>query len=133
MSEGRIVGKSREYLGMTEDRTVKLPVDYQNPQDLYDALITRVRKYHPSTDISMIEKAFRIADEAELTLIKSDVLSELLEEQYEESSEEFLEFVESYASTKSDAVLEDFILRLHNFSMSYPWPEEWLITILLLS
>lgn len=64
MSESRIVGKSREYLGMTEEHTMKLPVDFQDPQELYDALIARVRKYHPSTDISMIEKAFRIADAA---------------------------------------------------------------------
>ena len=31
---------------------------------MYQALVARVRKYHPSTDISMIEKAYRIAKEA---------------------------------------------------------------------
>ncbi len=28
---------------------------------LYDMLIARIRKYHPSTDVSMIEKAYKLA------------------------------------------------------------------------
>ena len=40
---------------------MKSPEDYQDPKVLYDMLIARVRKYHPSTDISMIEKAYDIA------------------------------------------------------------------------
>ena len=38
--------------------------DFEEPQKLYAELIESVRKYHPSTDISLIEKAFRIADGA---------------------------------------------------------------------
>lgn len=82
-----------------------------------------IRNYFHLIDL---DPAFRMADEAELTLIKSDVLKEILEEQYEEGSEDFLEFVESYSTNKSDAALEDFILQMYEFSMSYPWPEEWL-------
>lgn len=85
-----------------------------------------IRNYFHMIDL---DPSFRIADEAELTLLKSDVISELLEEEYEEASEEFLDFVESYASVKSDSVLEDFILQLYGFSMSYPWPEEWLASM----
>ena len=48
-------------LEMTNGHTVKSPEDYQDPKKLYDMLITRVRKYHPSADITMIEKAFDIA------------------------------------------------------------------------
>ena len=44
-----------------EGHAVKSPEDYQDPKVLYDMLISRVRKYHPSADISMIEKAFDIA------------------------------------------------------------------------
>ncbi len=43
---------------MEEDLALK------NPDDLYQELIQRVRKYHPSTDISMIEKAYAVASEA---------------------------------------------------------------------
>ena len=38
--------------------------EFANPEDLYAELIERVRKYHPSDDISLIEKAYHIADEA---------------------------------------------------------------------
>ena len=38
--------------------------DFVSPDVLYKELIRCVRKYHPSTDISMIEKAFHIADDA---------------------------------------------------------------------
>ena len=38
--------------------------DFTSPEDLYNQLIARVRKYHPSTDISQIEKAYKIARNA---------------------------------------------------------------------
>lgn len=73
-----------------------------------------------------LDPSFRIAEEAELTLIKSDAVSDLLERYYEEGSEEFLDFIESFTSGKSDEAAEELILRLYEFSRSYPWPEEWL-------
>ena len=38
--------------------------DFTSPEKLYDQLIRRVRKYHPSADISQIEKAYKIAHDA---------------------------------------------------------------------
>ena len=38
--------------------------EFVAPEELYQELITRVKKYHPSDDISMIEKAYHIATEA---------------------------------------------------------------------
>ena len=35
--------------------------DFESPEVLYDRLITKVRAYHPSADIHMIEKAYSIA------------------------------------------------------------------------
>ncbi len=46
------------------DANVKTMEDFTSPDVLYDELIAGVRKYHPSDDISMIEKAYRIAYEA---------------------------------------------------------------------
>ena len=40
------------------DAAVKSMSDFTSPEVLYQELITRVRKYHPSTDISMIQKAY---------------------------------------------------------------------------
>ena len=61
---------TREYedlnknLEMVDGHAVKAPEDYQDPEELYQALIARVRKYHPSADITMIEKAYQIGKEA---------------------------------------------------------------------
>ncbi len=38
--------------------------DFESPEELYQRLIAKVREYHPSGDISIIEKAYRIANEA---------------------------------------------------------------------
>ncbi len=46
------------------DANVKTMEDFTSPEVLYQELIKSVRKYHPSDDISMIEKAYHIAYEA---------------------------------------------------------------------
>ncbi len=51
-------------LEIVDGHAVKSPEDYQDPEQLYQILIARIRKYHPSTDVSMIEKAFNLAKEA---------------------------------------------------------------------
>ena len=40
------------------------PADFTPPEELYKELITRIHTYHPSADISMIEKAYKVADAA---------------------------------------------------------------------
>ncbi len=47
-----------------DDGKISESHEFVNPDDLYRELIQRVRKYHPSDDISMIEKAYRVASEA---------------------------------------------------------------------
>ncbi len=49
---------------LANDAVVKVMEDFTSPGELYETLVKRVLKYHPSTDISMIEKAYRIAFEA---------------------------------------------------------------------
>lgn len=48
-------------LELVEGQNTMAPEDYQDPKVLYEKLIERIHKYHPSDDISMIEKAFDIA------------------------------------------------------------------------
>ena len=73
-----------------------------------------------------LEPNFRIGDEGELKLLREDVLGKVLEQNYEEPSEAFSNFVEGYASGRTDAALNEMILQLYEFSRSYPWPEKWL-------
>ena len=46
------------------DRELEAPADFTSPEELYQELIDRIRRYHPSDDISMIEKAYKVADSA---------------------------------------------------------------------
>ena len=46
------------------DAAVKTMHDFTSPEVLYKELINSILKYHPSTDISMIEKAYKVASEA---------------------------------------------------------------------
>ncbi len=59
--------------GFIENRTTELILDdgriepmkeYQSPDEIYRDLIECVKKYHPSDDISLIEKAYKVACEA---------------------------------------------------------------------
>ena len=46
------------------DAGVKTMKDFTSPEELYQELISSVMKYHPSDDLTMIEKAYRVAFEA---------------------------------------------------------------------
>ena len=50
--------------GLLDDEKISKLQEFVDPDDLYQELIRRVQKYHPSDDISMIEKAYKIAGEA---------------------------------------------------------------------
>ncbi|MCH5340550.1 MAG: bifunctional (p)ppGpp synthetase/guanosine-3',5'-bis(diphosphate) 3'-pyrophosphohydrolase [Acetatifactor sp.] len=47
-----------------DDGKISGSQEFVNPEELYQELIRRVQKYHPSDDITIIEKAYRIASEA---------------------------------------------------------------------
>ncbi len=51
-------------LAVIDGHAVKSQEDYEDPDRLYDILIARIRKYHPSTDVSLIEKAYKLAVKA---------------------------------------------------------------------
>ena len=43
------------------DQEIEAPADFTSPEKLYQELIAGIRKYHPSDDITMVEKAYDIA------------------------------------------------------------------------
>ena len=75
-----------------------------------------------------LDPAFRVADEAEMQLLRQDVLKEILDEAYETEAENegFHEFLEQFSPGKNDRPVMEAILSLYHFSMGQPWPEEWL-------
>ena len=55
---------------MEEDKLKKIeteleaPADFTSPETLYEDLVRSIKKYHPSDDLSMVEKAYHIARDA---------------------------------------------------------------------
>ncbi|MBE5823291.1 MAG: helicase-exonuclease AddAB subunit AddA [Butyrivibrio sp.] len=77
-----------------------------------------------------IDPSFRVADEGELKLISEDVLSDMLEDEYEKAKEnqdsDFLFCMDYFATGSRDDKVLEYINQLFNFSMSMPWPEDWI-------
>ncbi len=73
-----------------------------------------------------LDPGFRIGEEGELKLLRHDVLEEMLEARYEEAGEAYLDFVSAYGGARSDKRIEELILKIYEFSRSYPDPERWL-------
>ncbi|MBR1856382.1 MAG: bifunctional (p)ppGpp synthetase/guanosine-3',5'-bis(diphosphate) 3'-pyrophosphohydrolase [Oribacterium sp.] len=48
---------------MTEEVVLERPADNTPPEELYESLIKTIKSYHPSGDLSMVEKAYRVAKE----------------------------------------------------------------------
>jgi len=98
---------------------------------LHNAQITTIHSFCLSVireffHLLSLDPGFRIGDEAELSLLRSDVLEEVLEEYYEKEEEAFLAFVESFGSAKNDDAIKGYILKLYNIAMSQPYTKEWL-------
>ena len=53
-----------------DDGRIKPMQDYSGPEELYQDLIRRVQKYHPSDDFSSIEKAYKVAFEAHKSQVR---------------------------------------------------------------
>ena len=98
---------------------------------IYSAPITTIHSFCLSVirdhfHVIDIDPGFRIAEEGELKLLKQDVLDEMLEEYYAEGREEFLAFVERFGGGRNDRKIEEILLKLYEYSRSYPQPERWL-------
>lgn len=72
-----------------------------------------------------ISPNFRIADTAEIELLKQEVLDELFEEKYEEKNEDFQKLIKTYTSYRDDTPLKDLILKIYSYISSSPYPKKW--------
>lgn len=125
----------RERIGRAIDRKLEQQPDNVHLQKqaalLHNAQITTIDSFclfvirNNFNDIGL-DPGFRVADEGELKLMKQDVLTELLESKYGERDEHFLDCVEYFTGGSNDRALEEYIEKLYEFSMSNPWPEDWL-------
>ena len=73
-----------------------------------------------------ISPNFRIADTAEIDLLKQEVLEKLFEEKYENHDQDFEKLVKTYTSYRDDTPLKDMILRIYTYIESNPFPLKWI-------
>ena len=73
-----------------------------------------------------VDANLTICDDAEMTLLKSDVMDELLEEEYRAGDMAFIDLVESFARRESDEKLVDIIYDIYDMSNSFPEPYAWI-------
>ena len=60
-NENRITEENVKNKVVLDDGRIEALKEYLSPKELYADLISRVKKYHPSDDISLIEKAYHTA------------------------------------------------------------------------
>ena len=74
-----------------------------------------------------LDPSFRMGDEGEMRLLQADVADKVMEEAYSApENEKFCFFADNFSSGKTDEKIPEMIRKLYGFSMSYPYPEEWL-------
>ena len=69
---------------------------------------------------------FKIADTAEIDLLKQEVLDDLFEQKYTENDKNFIELLENYTNYRGDEALQELVLKIYKFIQSSPFPIKWL-------
>ena len=74
-----------------------------------------------------LEPDFRVcADDGERTMLQTECLEKLMEEEYAAGRPEFIEFVRAYGGTRDDREIMGQIRQLHETALSFPNPSQWL-------
>lgn len=69
---------------------------------------------------------FRVADSAEIELLKQEIIDDLFEEKYINQDKNFGKLLETYTTYKGDENLKELVLNIYKFIQSSPFPEQWL-------
>ncbi|MGL4361788.1 MAG: helicase-exonuclease AddAB subunit AddA [Cellulosilyticaceae bacterium] len=91
---------------------------------IHSFCLKTIRNYFNQLEI---DPNVKVGDDAELQMMKLEILETLLEEKFEEeNNEEFLKLADTYGHVRGMAPLMDLILQMHTFSKSTIFPSEWL-------
>lgn len=82
-----------------------------------------IRSYFYKLDIN---PTARIGNEAEMTLLKQEVLDTLLRQAYEDNTYHIFDLSDFFSDDKSDVGLQHKVLGLYEYAMSLPNPDGWL-------
>lgn len=94
-----------------------------NISTFHSFCIEIIRKYFYLINI---EPNFKLCDEAQKNILQNEALEELMDIQFEEQEQAFIEFADCFASDRDDSDIKNMILHTFNFIQSMPIPFEWL-------
>lgn len=99
-----------------------------NISTLHAFALRLIEQYHYAINL---DPQFRLADDAESTLLMLEVYQDVLEQAYENDSDgHFKRFVRQFAtSSQEDRPLQDAVFKLFNFAMARPDTDEWLASL----
>lgn len=72
-----------------------------------------------------LDPQFRTGDPAEIELIKKEAIDNVFENFYDSGDKDFLKLVSSYTK-RTDSALLDVIIKIYDFSRTFPEPDKWL-------
>ncbi|EHF3619293.1 helicase-exonuclease AddAB subunit AddA [Listeria innocua] len=99
-------------------------LNYASISTLHSFCLEIIRKHYFEADI---DPNFRLIEPIESSMIRDEVLEDLLEKEYSiENNEDFFHLVESFTGDRSDAELHTLISKLYDFSRANPNPDLWL-------
>jgi len=84
-----------------------------------------IRRYFYLTEVPL---DFRVCDEAQKSILQSESMEELFEEQFRNGSAEFTDFLNRYATGRNENDVKTMIQEVHRFIQSLPDPFQWLDT-----
>ncbi|WP_010631337.1 helicase-exonuclease AddAB subunit AddA [Sporolactobacillus vineae] len=90
---------------------------------LHAFCLSVIKKNYYTLDI---DPGFRLLDETEAGLLREEVLDDVLENHYSAGDADFYKLVDQYSGDRSDELIRSLVLRIYTFSMSDPWPNQWL-------
>lgn len=90
---------------------------------LHSFCIDVLREYFHFLNIS---PSFKIATEANASILRSQAMEEVLERYYEEGAEDFFHLMDAYGGEKSDRDFVELIDKLFHFLQGQSEPWEWL-------
>lgn len=96
---------------------------WANITTLHSFCLELIRKHFYELEL---DPAFRVADQAEVELLRQDVVEELFESLYAKDDQAFLKLIDAFGSDRDDQPLMEHILRLYEFAYSQANPAGWL-------
>ena len=74
-----------------------------------------------------LDPKFRAGDTNELNILKHEVIEELFEDNYAADNDAFKNFTDEFGgNVQGDENIHEMIIKLHDFSLSMPYPDTWL-------